>query len=458
MQLFRAANLYADYDPTVPVYRVTPHREPAVHRFFDTCPTSPSGRYLAVTTLPFQWRRPAPGTKAAVDVIDLETGERVFRAITAAWDQDLGAQVQWGASDRDLFFNDMDLKTWMPFGLHVDPLIDRSVRLDGPVYMVSPDGRYSITPCLRRMTLVQPGHGVVVPKLEGLRQDGASAEDGVFGTDHQTGRTGVLVSFADVASAAPDVFARYRGKAGGFYGAHAQWNPQQTRILFVMRWLPSGPRAVPDDPVLVTFDTDGRNIRVALDARHWPGGNGFAAWARDGEHIVTTSLSRRGDPVLRALDGFLGASSRLVRDRIGIDPAYQSRLSVPRFTSVRFDGAQRRFLAPDLIGSGRPTLGPDDRVLLADSDPDDSLSTGDGTGLIRLVDLKRGVDHQVVRMRMGAGTTRSGASFHPSHPVWDRTGDHVVFKGCPHGIRQVFIADMRRVLAERHDVKARSWM
>ena len=43
---------YTDHDPRVPVWCATPGRGGCYHRFFDTSPISPSGRFLAVTRMP----------------------------------------------------------------------------------------------------------------------------------------------------------------------------------------------------------------------------------------------------------------------------------------------------------------------------------------------------------------------------------------------------------------------
>lgn len=457
MQLFSSAILYAAYDPKVPVYCVTPRREPVTHRYFDTSPISPSGRYLAVTTLPSQWRQPEPGTKASVDVIDLLTGERLFRSVTSAWDVKLGAQVQWGATDHDLFFNDMDEETWTPFGVSADPIEGTSHYLGNTVYMASPDGRFSLTPCLRRMSLVQPGHGVIVPDTDDLRYREVSDRDGVFVTDHESGHTGLLVSFADIVDAAPDSFARYISKTGGFYAAHVQWNPQQTRILLVMRWMPAHGGRGSGNTFLVTFDADGGNIRVALDARRWLSDHVHAHWARDGEHILVTLLSRTRGPTLRSIDQLLYGSSRFMQARTGINPGYIPQFTRPRFKLVRYDGGHLRILCPNSIGSGRASMGPDDHTILTDSDPDDPISPGDGTSLIRLIDLKHGLDHEVVCMRTETGSPRRKRPPVQPNPVWHRNGRHVVFNGNAAGVRQVFIADFARILAELFDVKARTW-
>ena len=66
---------YTEFDPMIPVWCVTPDRPGCIHRFFDTSPISPSGRYLAIFQLPFEDRQPLPGEKGNICVVDLETGE-----------------------------------------------------------------------------------------------------------------------------------------------------------------------------------------------------------------------------------------------------------------------------------------------------------------------------------------------------------------------------------------------
>jgi hypothetical protein len=104
------------------VWNATPTEGGAIHRFFDTSPFSPSGRYLGLTRLPFEDRLPQPGDVARVVVVDLHTGEERTVAETRGWDTQVGAHVQWGADDTQLYFNDVDMQTWRPYGVRVDPL------------------------------------------------------------------------------------------------------------------------------------------------------------------------------------------------------------------------------------------------------------------------------------------------------------------------------------------------
>ena len=66
---------YTDYPSEVPVWCLTPETPGVIHRFFDTSPISPSGRYLAGFQLPPHDDFPRPGDRAKVVVTDLETGE-----------------------------------------------------------------------------------------------------------------------------------------------------------------------------------------------------------------------------------------------------------------------------------------------------------------------------------------------------------------------------------------------
>ena len=79
------------------------------HRFFDSSPLSPSGRFLVATATRREGPRDVtPGDAARVVVIDLAAGDAVvYSRRTRAWDAQLGAQAQWGATDDELYFNDV---------------------------------------------------------------------------------------------------------------------------------------------------------------------------------------------------------------------------------------------------------------------------------------------------------------------------------------------------------------
>jgi len=403
---------YTEFDPAVPVWCVTPQAGRTFHRFFDTSPASPSGRLVALTRLPFEDRLPQPGDVAEIVLVDLQTGEERVVAETGGWDTQLGAQAQWGADDTQLFFNDLDPTTWRPFGVRLDPLSGARRNLHGTVYMVSPDGRWAASPCLLRTARTQAGYGVVVPPHRIPSNHGASAEDGVYVTDTSTGECRLLVSFADIVATAeppldPDEYA-----GGSFYGAHVKWNPQGTRLMLVLRWLPD--RGGRMRMHVVTMEADGSDMHIAIPASEWGKGGHHPNWCPDGEHVMMNLK----------LDG---KALCLVR--------------------ARYDGSDLEVMTDAVLGSGHPSMHPNGRHVVTDAYPGEPVAFGDGTVPIRLIDLETGTETCLARIRTVPPFTgpKNELRVDP-HPAWDRAFRRVAFNACPDGTRRVCLADLSGIV------------
>lgn len=405
---------YDDFDPIVPVWCATPGLSGAIHRFFDSSPFSPSGRYLALTRLRFENRLPAPGDPADVAIVDLESGAETILAETRGWDTQLGAQVQWGADDSELFFNDLDTVTWQPFGVKLDPFSGSRTKLDGTVYMVSPDGKWAASPCLLRTSMTQPGYGVVVPTKCRPGNRGASDSDGVYLTDTSSGACRLFLSFAEIVAAAPDAFPPELFDEGDFYGFHTKWNPQGTRLLFVVRWLSprSGRRR---RNAAIAIDVASRKVHVAVPPCVWSRGGNHPQWCPDGTH-VTMNLNLGGEDL--------------------------------RFVRVRYDGSGRVALNDSIRGSGHPTLHPSGRYVLTDAKPNAPVAFEDGTVPLRWIDLQRGSETTVLRIRARPPFEGPRRALRVDlHPAWDRSFRRVAFNACPDGSRRVYVADLTTQIA-----------
>ena len=179
------------------------------HRFFDSSAISPSGRYVCAT----RTRRegPAdvtPGDVAEVVVYDLQKKREdrfpvVYRRPTAAWDAQLGAQVQWGASDDDLYFNDVvgTRGDGAPIvrGVRSDWQRGRETRLPTPVYHVTRDGARAAAPRdLAALRMTQDGYGVVATPAQLRHLE--TQKDGVHVLDLRTNATAFLELSALVAA------------------------------------------------------------------------------------------------------------------------------------------------------------------------------------------------------------------------------------------------------------------
>ncbi len=410
---------YTEHGPRVPVHCVTPGLPGAIHRFYDSSPFSPSGRYLAVTQLPFEDRLPRPAEPAGIVVVDLATGEARQVAETRGWDSQLGAQLQWGNDDRTLLFNDVDMRNWRAYGICLDPLGGEQRRLDGTIYAVSPDGRWSAGPCLLRTARTQRGYGVVVPPGHVPENRGAPADDGIYVTDLASGASRMLVSIAEIFATAFPAAIRDQYRGGDFYCFHVKWNPQGARLLLVLRWLPrtwlpwkrkKNYRRLH----AVTLDADGGNARLAVTDAMWRKGGNHPNWCPDGEHVLM-NLNSQGTGI--------------------------------RFVRIPYDGSGCETLAPAIRGSGHPTLHPDGRHVLTDAYPHEPMAYGDGTTPLRWIDVAESREIALVRIRTRSDHEAATPALRVDpHPAWDRSYTRIAFNACPGGQRKVYVADLASLL------------
>lgn len=403
---------YESFNPLVPIYCVTPKLRGCFHRFFNTSPISPSGRYLVVTRLLDESRLPAPDEEAEIVLVDLVTGQSRVLTKTKGFDSQLGAQAQWGATDNELYFNDVNAEQWKAFGVRMDPLSGKRRNLDGPVFEVSRDGRYAASICLLRGAITQRGYGVVVPTEALPHNVGAADDDGVYLTDTATGTCRLLVSYKEIVSACGASLRPSRhDPGGGYHGHEISWNPQGTRLWLALAYNYSRPTTHKCEIALITLKPDGTDIQVAIPFARWSGHH--PCWCSDGEHI-TMNYRLQGN----------------------------THVSLVR---MRYDGEGLAALTT-CRGSGHPTLHPDGRHVLTDTYPWESPHH-DGTVLIRWIDTAAGTERTLVRI--GSQPPYSGpfgAMRVDPHPAWDRTCTRVAFNACPTGTRQVFLADVPRSL------------
>lgn len=413
---------YEEFAPKVPVWCVTPNRPGCLHRFFDTSPLSPSGRYLAVFQMPFEDRQPEPGeAPGQVCIVDLETGEDRVVAETLGWEPQLGANINWGGSDRELFFNDVDIKTWRPFAWKLDPLTGTRQRMEGTVYHASPDGRWLISANMTTLRKTQPGYGVPIPPDTMRRNVGPADDDGFFLTDTTTGQTRLLMSLAEILRRSDPPVLMENPERQEIYGFHSKFNPQGDRLMLSIRWFPATdePRwdmFSIDAPAVryawITTDLDGKSLRCAVGPEHWEKRGNHATWFPDGKRL-SMNLNIDGDGL--------------------------------RLVQVQADGSGLQKMLDQVPGSGHPTVHRDGRYLLTDTYTHEETAFGDGTVPLRWIDLATGREETLVRINTRQPSDDIVLRV-DAHPAWDRTWRYVVFNGFLGGTRRVFVADLQGVL------------
>jgi len=412
---------YTESDPTVPVWCLTPDTPGCIHRFFDTNPISPSGRYLAVFQLPFEDRLPGPGDTGKIVVVDLETGAARNVADTRGWETQLGANLNWGGSDEELFFNDVDTTDWTPFAWRLNPLTGESTRLGGTLYHASPDGRWLVSSNLKQTARTQPGYGVCVPRDGMQRNRGLPDNDGFWLTDTQSGEARLVASLRTLVEAAGPALQHHDPERDEIYGFHSKFNPRGDRLMVSLRWFEAY-----EEPTWHAFNgrhgdvrfawftlkPDGSDIRLAIGPEHWLRGGHHATFMPDGDRI---SMNLNDGEELR-------------------------------FAICHYDGSDLHYLE-GLKGSGHPTITPDDRHLITDCYQHETAFVGeDGRVPLRWIDLTSRQESAPVRINTRQERKHDSALRVDPHPAWDRTNRYVVFNGYVDGTRRVFLADMAELL------------
>lgn len=409
---------YTEFDPLVPVWCITPERKGCMHRFFDTSPISPSGKYLAVFQIPSEDREPEPGEQGKVIIIDLETGEDRVVAESCGWEHQMGANINWGATDHQLFFNDVDIETWQPFAWNLDPLSGKKERMEGTVYHASEDGKWLISANMTTMRKTQPGYGVRIPQELARWNKGPVDDDGFYITDTETGKTKLLISIKEILEKADPPVLIEEPENMEIYGFHSKFNRQCDKLMLSLRWFkyedtPQWDMFAKDHSAVrfawVTLDIDGRNPHCAVGPEQWEKGGHHGTWFPDGRHISMNLNIDREENI--------------------------------RFVQVNYDGTDLRKMMTDVWGSGHPTVHPDGIHILTDTYSKEPTAFGDGTIPLRWINMKTGEEQALVRINTETHCSLGVLRVDP-HPAWSRDWRYVTFNAFIDGTRRVFIADM----------------
>jgi hypothetical protein len=414
---------YTEFDPLVPVWCVTPNRKGCMHRFFDTSPISPSGKYLAVFQISCEDREPEPGEKGQVVIVDLETGEDRVVAESCGWEHQMGANINWGKDDHQLFFNDVDTKTWQPFAWKYDVITDEKMKMEGPLYHASEDGKWLISANMTTMRKIQPGYGVRIPQELARWNKGPVDDDGFYLTDTETGKTKLLISIKEILEKADPPALFEEPEKLEIYGFHSKFNTQCDMMMLSVRAYKCG-----DEPQWDMFAKDHSAVKFAwvtvpLDASWVSCSTGPEQWGKSGHH------------------GTWFPDGRRISMNLNIDSEEHIR-----FVQVNYDGSDLRKITDKVWGSGHPTVHPDGKHILTDTYTHDFLAFGDGTIPLRWVNIETGEDKTLVRINTQTNATWGVLRVDP-HPAWTRDWHYVTFNAFVDGTRKVFIADMKDVFS-----------
>ena len=421
MKINDTYSIYDDFPAKVPVYCVTPGEGRVIHRFFDTSPFSPSGRYLALFRMPFEEHTPKPGDAGEIVLIDLEQGTEKTVASTCGFEQQMGANINWGADDQQLIFNDVDPRTWDVYAVNLNPHTGERRKLDYGVYHVSPDGLEACTgnPACKWRT--QPGYGVLIPEEKTPVVSIQSEDEGLFVTDTQTGRGKLLLSMREIFETCFTRSYIEEHKQGECYLFHSKYSPSGTKIMFTTRWI--DPRyhghknAIATGQIrfnVFTCNRDGSNLQLTIGQEHWINGGHHTTW-HPSENYLTMNIRKDWDMMY--------------------------------FARASLDGKRVEKVLANVQGTGHPTFHPNGKFILTDTYTSEYIDYGDGTTPIRLIWLEDGQEEIILRINTYAPAQAISAVLRVDpHPAWDRTNRYVAVNCLMGGTRRVLVMDMAAYL------------
>jgi len=275
--------LRAEVEETLPPVRAIT-RGPKHHWFgyYDKFQFDPTDRYVLGMEVDFEHRSPTPDDLIKIGVIDLKSNDQWTEiGQSRAWSWQQGCMLQWvPGTESTVAWNDREGDRFVCHLLDVKSKQKRT--LSSPIYALSPKGDWAITPDFSRLNETRPGYGYAgVPdrRKEVLAPDDA----GIWKTDLKSGRTELLLSFAQVAK------LPYRKEAPSgvkHWFNHLLVSPDGARFSFLHRWRTSangfGTR-------LLTADSDGKNLYI-LDPHGktshyiWRDPERLLAWASHPSH------------------------------------------------------------------------------------------------------------------------------------------------------------------------------
>ncbi len=254
---------------------------PAFHWFsyYDKWQFDPKDRFVLGMQVTFDLRAPQSSDEIRIGMIDLHEGERWIELDkSSAWCWQQGCMLQWlPGTENQILWNDRGRDGYVSHILDVRTGQKRTLPL--PIYAVSPDGRWAVTPDFRRLGDVRPGYGYVgIP--DPFAHQLAPAESGIWWMDLHTGDHRLIVSLAEVAGIP---FPHGEFSHAKHWFNHLLVDPEGSRFVFLHRWRQPGARGWLTR--MLTANPDGSELRVVDDngvTSHfiWRDESHLLAWSR----------------------------------------------------------------------------------------------------------------------------------------------------------------------------------
>lgn len=367
--------------------------------FFDVTPLSPNKKMLCLTSVPFISRIPIKGDVAEICIVDLKSSESIVVYRTEGWGSQLGANVQWYDDDNVLC---NDVINGVVKGIKVNINTLKTQILDGPIFGLTPDRKYSYSGNLELINALIPGYGVPDNLFFKVRQkEKKSDSEGIWRTDLRTGKSELFLSINDIVSKLPE---SELVDDGTYYVFNTKVSPDNKKLFSVL-FTTKIPFRAGWALQLVTCDIDGSNIKLSVPDRLWSKGGHHPNWSPSSEQIL-------------------------------MNLRYTSK--VMQFIKIEPKSGDIEALPGGFKGSGHPSFDKNGKFILTDAYASEGFSNSEKHVPIRLIDVQKSKEYEICRIDTKNIT---GPRRIDPHPVWIDE-DRFVFNGTVNGNRQVFLADI----------------
>ncbi|MBD3273832.1 MAG: hypothetical protein GF372_00895, partial [Candidatus Marinimicrobia bacterium] len=177
----------------VPTRAIT--QPPGYHWFgyYDKWEFDPSDRYVLSNEVSFEGRSPEADDQIQVGMIDLQNNDEwIELGTTYAWNWQQGCMLQWlPGSENEVIWNGRGEDGFESYIFNIDTEEKRTI--PHPIYTVSPNGQWAMTPDFERIQDMRPGYGYAgFPDPNG---DVLAPEDaGIYRVNLETGEADLVIS------------------------------------------------------------------------------------------------------------------------------------------------------------------------------------------------------------------------------------------------------------------------
>ena len=397
--------------------------------FHDIIPWSPDESCLAIhRASPEMFAMDDCGKPIEICLWRPQTGEIEPVDRTTGWNFQQGSRLQWLPGRRStIAFNTVEDKRAVAVFKDVDTG-ERRV-LPGPIYVISPDGRSSITPNFTTLAHRWKAYGY--PPLAASQMITDQDADGIWEMDLESGRQNLLISTRRAAEFEGEPGA----DAGSHFLCHASFSPDGSRIIFLHRFFSSDGGLFTR---MIATDRKARDLVLLAQEKvshfDWIDNDTVLVWARFSGGGLARARAR----------GVLGSAwvKPLLRIARKMTGRWKKQFLAESYyrISITDPKSRSRFGWPSLDSDGHPMIARSHPWVATDFYPD---KTGSLPVIVYNSECGKRTDAHVFAHRPRSKDSDVKCDLHPR---WNRSEQMIAVDTCEAGFRQVRILDVSDIV------------